>query len=182
MLTKFASWFAAALAASLYAGAPMHAGDLGTPLAPKPVWTAEGEQVYSSFGNSVASAGDVNGDGYADVVVGAPFVSHGESFEGRAFVYYGSAKGLPTLPDWIAEGDLEEAQFGSVVASAGDVNGDGYDDVLVGAPTFDHGKTSEGRAFLYLGSANGLALTPAWHAESHQKFARFGAAWRARAT
>lgn len=172
MLTRFITRIAAFLIASLWPAA--QAGDASPPLAPKPAWTAEGEQLYSSFGGSVASAGDVNGDGYSDVVVGSQFFSHGEYAEGRAFVYYGSAKGLPSVPAWSVESDQEEAQFGASVASAGDVNGDGYADVLVGAPTFDHGKKSEGRAFLYLGSATGLALAPAWHAESHQKFAWFG--------
>ena len=60
------------------------------------------------------------------------------------------------------------------MATAGDVNGDGYADVIVGAPNYDNGQTDEGRAFVYLGSAAGLAAAPAWTAESDQASARFG--------
>ena len=51
-----------------------------------------------SFGVSVGTAGDVNGDGYGDVIVGAPRYDNGETNEGRAFVYHGSATGLSASP------------------------------------------------------------------------------------
>ncbi len=174
MVGRFVPRIVASLTASVGFASPIHAQDASNPLASKPVWTVEGDQLYSNFGGSAASAGDVNGDGYADVVVGARFYKNGESFEGRAFVYFGSAKGLPFAPAWIAGSDPAMGQFGACVASAGDVNGDGFSDVIIGAPYFHDGKKGEGGAFLYLGSANGLALEPAWHAESHQKFAHFG--------
>ncbi len=231
----------------------------------------------------MATAGDVNGDGFADVIVGAYSFDNGQTDEGRAFVYRGSAGGLATTaawtaesdqggaqlgvcggdgggrerrrlrgrhrrrvllrqrpdrrgarvrlprlgggrsrtaaawtaesdqagavlrrlggdggrrerrrlrrrhrrgrpttttarptrggrssttarrrgsrrpPAWTAEGDQADAQFGCSVATAGDVNGDGYADVIVGATDFDNGQTDEGRAFVYHGSAAGLA-------------------------
>ena len=61
-------------------------------------WTAEGDQVGANFGDSVATAGDVNGDGYSDVLVGAHDYSNGEFREGRAFLYLGSATGLAAAP------------------------------------------------------------------------------------
>ena len=136
-------------------------------------WSAESDQAGARFGYSVATAGDVNGDGYDDVIVGAPFFYNGQGNEGRAFLYLGSASGLALIHSWRAESDQAGAQFGYSVATAGDVNADGYDDVIVGAP-FDNGQGNEGRAFLYLGSASGLALTDAWTAESDQAGARFG--------
>jgi hypothetical protein len=74
----------------------------------------------------VSSAGDVNGDGYADVIVGARYYAG----EGAAFVFLGSASGIGDRVASSAhvrlEAGQEGAQFGSSVSSAGDVNGDGY--------------------------------------------------------
>ena len=139
-----------------------------------PAWTAEGDQAVATFGYSVASAGDVNGDGYSDVIVGAPFYDNDESGDGRAAVYHGSPSGLSPVANWAADGNQAFCEFGATVAGAGDVNGDGFSDVIVGAPTFDNGFANEGRAFVYLGSAAGLAATPAWTAESDQDQAMFG--------
>jgi hypothetical protein len=143
-------------------------------LSTTPNWTAESNQEGARFGFSVASAGDVNGDGYSDVIVGAYQFANGEAFEGRAFVYHGSASGLSTTPNWTAESNQAGAEFGYSVASAGDVNGDGFSDVIVGAWLFDNGETDEGRAFVYHGSASGLSTTPNWTAESNQVNAQFG--------
>jgi len=79
------------------------------------------------FGGSVASAGDVDGDGFADVLVGAESSNGGT---GRAYVYRGSASGPVATPIEI-DGTSD---FGSLAAGAGDVNGDGFADILVGAP------------------------------------------------
>jgi hypothetical protein len=141
------------------------------PLMTSPAWTAEPDTANSLFGHSVATAGDVNGDGYSDVIVGAWGFSNAE---GRAFVYHGSASGLSLTPNWTAEGDQATALFGYSVAAAGDVNGDGFDDVIVGAIYYDNGSTNEGRALVYHGSALGLSLTPDWTAESDQALAELG--------
>ncbi|MBK6938576.1 MAG: FG-GAP repeat protein, partial [Planctomycetes bacterium] len=144
------------------------------PLATNPSWTAEGNRAGAYFGWPVASAGDVNGDGFSDVIVGAPRFDNGEAFEGKAFVYLGSATGLALTPAWTAESNQVGAEFGDSVASAGDVNGDGFSDIIVGAFGFSNGESNEGRAFVYLGSASGPALTPAWTAESNKIFGWFG--------
>ncbi len=136
-------------------------------------WTAEGDHISAQFGNSVGTAGDVNGDGYDDVIVGAGNAAHGSSQDG-AFVYHGSAGGLATAADWTAESNQAEAHFGYSVGTAGDFNGDGYDDVVVGAIYYDNGQIDEGRAFVYFGSAGGLAATPYWTPESDQAGANFG--------
>ena len=153
--------------ALLYLGS---ASGLGT----SATWTSESNQAAASFGFSLASAGDVNGDGYGDVVVGAPDYDNGATNEGRASVYLGSGSGLAASAAWTAESDQAEAEFGYTVASAGDVNGDGYGDVVVGAYGYDNGSTNEGRAFVYLGSASGLGTSAAWSAESDQVNAQFG--------
>jgi hypothetical protein len=125
----------------------------------------EGNQDNANFGYSVASAGDVNGDGYADVIVGAPFwenVSPSEVSEGAAFVFLGTATGVADNHTGNApmrfESDQAQANLGNSVASAGDVNGDGYADVIVGAPQFDNGHSNEGAAFVFLGSATAIAF------------------------
>ncbi|MBK9486168.1 MAG: FG-GAP repeat protein [Chitinophagaceae bacterium] len=60
----------------------------------------DADQASARFGHSVASAGDVNGDGYSDVIIGASDYDVGVNFnEGRTFVYYGSASGLSTAPN-----------------------------------------------------------------------------------
>ena len=108
----------------------------------------------------VGTAGDVNGDGYADVVVGAHFYNYsygGATDAGRAFVYHGSATGLSATADWTAESDQGGALFGFPVGAAGDVNGDGYADAMVGAILYDNGQRDEGRAFVYHGSGAGLS-------------------------
>ncbi|MBK7434211.1 MAG: FG-GAP repeat protein [Chitinophagaceae bacterium] len=113
------------------------------------------------MGISVAAAGDVNGDGYSDVIDGAYFYSNGQSNEGAAFVYHGSAAGLSLSPNNTPDdADQFAAQFGISIASAGDVNGDGYSDVIIGAWQYDDGLVDEGRAFVYHGSATGLSATP----------------------
>jgi hypothetical protein len=126
---------------------------------------------------SVGAAGDVNGDGYSDVIVGALFwVLSGDWIrdDGRAFVYLGSASGLGVTADWTASGDQVGALFGSSVGTAGDVNGDGYSDVIVGAQNYFNGESGEGLAFVYHGSASGLSVTADWTAEGNQLNASFG--------
>jgi len=137
-------------------------------------WTADGDQIDCWLGNSVSTAGDVNGDGYSDVVVGAYNYSNDQSSEGRAYVYVGSPSGLTSSPDWMAESDQVSGGFGYCVSTAGDINGDGYSDVIIGAHSYSNGHTYEGGAFLYHGSKSGLASTPSWTAEGNQEQAWFG--------
>lgn len=138
----------------LYYGGPVH-------LSTGRDWISGSFTASSRFGTCVASAGDVNGDGAMDLIVGAPEYSHPETGEGAVYLYYGAPG------DWIAEGNKDYASFGSSVSSAGDINGDGYIDVIVGAPLYDNGQYSEGRAFLYQGSKTGLHQDPDWTAESN---------------
>jgi hypothetical protein len=106
------------------------------------------------FGNSVAAAGDIDGDGFADLLVGAPSE---DGSTGRAYVYLGSASGPAAAPIEIDGA----SDFGSSVAGAGDVNGDGFADVLVGVPPPDASATSpQGTVSLYWGDATGPGSTP----------------------
>jgi len=98
----------------------------------------------SRFGDMVAGAGDLNGDGYADVVVSAA---------GGAYVFYGSSGGLPTTPSIALTAPSGVSGFGTAVAGAGDVNGDGYADLVVTAPPAN-------AAYIYFGGAAGVTNTP----------------------
>ena len=129
-------------------------------LSATPNWTATSDRFsVPEFGFSVASAGDVNGDGYKDIINGAPLYSNGQTAEGVALISHGSSTGLtpnpgsPSNAARLLEKDQAGASFGYAVASAGDINDDGYSDVIVGAPKYDNGETDEGAVFVYNGSA-----------------------------
>jgi hypothetical protein len=133
-------------------------------------WSAQGNQPAAQFGSAVASAGDVNSDGYDDVIVGA----RNFGGDGRAFVYLGSQSGLAMTPTWSASGGQTGMAFGVSAGSAGDVNGDGYGDVIVGANNYTNGQANEGALFLYLGSGSGLSSSPASIIEGGKANGSFG--------
>jgi FG-GAP repeat/Secretion system C-terminal sorting domain/FG-GAP-like repeat len=139
-----------------------------------PAAIIESNQAGASMGNSVASAGDVNGDGYSDIVAGAFNYDNGETDEGRVYVFHGSAAGINTTPAVIIESNQAGASMGNSVASAGDVNGDGYSDIVAGAFNYDNGETDEGRVYVFHGSAAGINSTPAVTMESNQALANMG--------
>lgn len=116
----------------------------------------EGGQIDARLGHALSSAGDVNGDGFGDIALGAYQYDKGSNNEGVVMIYFGSPNQINTIPDQILEGDQVEAQFGISVACAGDVNADGYADLIVGARYFDKGQNNEGAAFIYQGSRDGL--------------------------
>src|SRR5262245_57347836 len=142
--------------------------------APTPAWTFELNQAGAAVGICWAPAGDVNGDGFGDWLVGANLYDNGQNNEGAVFVFHGGAGSLSTTPATTLESNSANALFGFSATTAGDVNGDGYDDVVVGAYTFTNGQNQEGKAFLFQGSATGVNPTAAWSVESNQATANFG--------
>ncbi len=117
-----------------------------------PSKTLTGENTSDNFGISLIM-GDINGDGYADCVVGA---SGFNSNTGRVYIYYGSADGInsATSPSpQTRDGSTTSEYFGSPL-TLGDVNGDGYEDVAAGAPNYN---SHQGRAYIFHGGSSGIS-------------------------
>ncbi len=115
--------------------------------------TMTGTAIKDNFGYSVSGAGDVNADGYDDVIIGSV---NEDSYSGHAYVYLGSSSGVASTATTTLAGVATGDYFGVSVSGAGDVNADGYDDVIVGA----HGyRGFTGGASVYLGSSAGVSST-----------------------
>jgi Ca2+-binding RTX toxin-like protein len=121
-------------------------------------------------GASVSAAGDVNGDGFADLVVGAPLDNSRRGYDtGSSYVVFGKASGFSATLDLATlngangfrlNGATMRDESGRSVSAAGDVNGDGFDDLIVGANRADpYGKSYAGSSYVVFGKAAGFAAT-----------------------
>ncbi len=127
-------------------------------------FVANGINAFDFSGHSVSGAGDVNGDGLADVIVGA---RRANNIAGASYVVFGKAHGTAASLSDVAAGDGgfiitgidADDNSGFSVSGAGDVNGDGLADVIVGASYADPGGNSEaGESYVVFGKANGTAV------------------------
>ena len=110
------------------------------------------EFAAGEYGSAVSDAGDVNGDGHADVIVGSPWHDSSGIDSGSAFVYSGADGSVLFRLDGDSAGD----EFGTSVSGAGDANGDGVPDFLVGAPFDDVGASNTGSAWVFSGADGSL--------------------------
>ncbi len=120
----------------------------------------EGQDASDQSGSCIASAGDIDGDGYDDLLIGAQHRDIGKDADvGAVYVVTGSPAGAHLLADAtsILTGESAGDFAGRSLASAGDINGDGRDDFLVGAKTSDEGGESAGKSYLVLGPVSGSA-------------------------
>ena len=118
----------------------------------------------------MGTAGDVNGDGFSDVLVGAPGPE-----TGAAFLYLGSSAGLQLSPAWNQEIAQVDAFFGGAVGTAGDVNGDGFSDFIVSAFRYDGALNADiGAAWVFAGSDEEISGNAIWQGTSGQTGAEFG--------
>jgi len=130
-------------------------------------WTTlHGEAADDWFGQSVA-VGDLDGDGKAELVVGAPYNDRNGSAAGAVFIFHGASQ--PPLTLWkVLVGEAPNDQFGWSVACPGDMDGDGYGDVVVGARLHSViGKIAAGRAYLFRGGPSMDAIADgSWTGEA----------------
>ena len=126
----------------------------------------DGAAPYDFSGVSVASAGDVNGDGFDDVIIGATGADPGGESSGASYVVFGKAGGftssielssLDGASGFRLDGTAKYDLSGSSVASAGDLNGDGFGDLIVGAPGFDLAGKASGASYVVFGKAEDFA-------------------------
>ena len=108
--------------------------------------TMTGQTEENYFGISVSSAGDVNADGYKDVIVGA--IGY-DGTRGTAYIFFGGSP-MDSSADIVMNGEYYGNNFGYSVSSAGDVNLDGYSDVIVGAFGYNKG---DGKAYIFFGGS-----------------------------
>lgn len=120
-------------------------------------WTRSGSATSMYLGSALAGGGDLNGDGFGDLLVGSSGYTNGQANEGLVEAYFGSAAGPPTTAGWRIEGGIAGLGLGTSIAGAGDVDADGDSEILVGEPNYDGTATNIGRARLFLGSTSGPA-------------------------
>ncbi|MBN2543365.1 FG-GAP repeat protein [bacterium] len=122
----------------------------GTALDSDPDIVVRGENPMDFFGGTVSGIQDFNGDGYDDFISGGYHYSEVESVAGRAYLYL-SSEFPDTTPDLIMSGRIEDETFGDIVADPGDINGDGFGDLLVGASKNRDTGISTGVIYIYYG-------------------------------
>ena len=116
-------------------------------------------------GESVSGIGDFNGDGFNDVIIGAPGASPNGDNSGESYVIFGSANGFDSDLDlasldgsngFVLEGAIAGDKFGSAVGGSGDVNGDGLDDIIIGAPATDSDDERPGASYVIYGTTDNI--------------------------
>ncbi|MCB9682501.1 MAG: FG-GAP repeat protein [Alphaproteobacteria bacterium] len=138
--------------------------DARWPVTVDPVWRPwsgliRDLQPSSAFGRAVALAGDVNGDGFADALVGAPAFDGAAQAQGRVYLFLGGPAGLATTPAQTWTGLGAGDALGQTVVWAGDLDGDGHVDAAFGAPGGGTG-LREGAVWVLHGTGAGLEATP----------------------
>jgi len=125
-----------------------------------------GVSVLDEAGFSVSHAGDINGDGFDDILIGARYADPTAISTGVAYVVFGSAAGLPAdfslsmlngMNGFAIRGETDLDQTGFSVSAAGDVNNDTFDDIIIGAPTRDSNGISSGSSYVIFGKDTGFS-------------------------
>ncbi len=146
--------------ADIAAGAPLHSSNRGRAFlfngdinnitsgsATSSSFLVTGLNTSEEFGKYIAM-GDLNGDGYGDIIIGAPAFS---TSTGNVYIFHGSANGAATTPTRVIAGEATSSFFGSAITAA-DINGGGSDELVVGA----FGASGNGRVYVFNGGASGV--------------------------
>ena len=140
-------------------------------ISPDPILVLESSE-STEFGTGANANGDYNADGYSDLIYGEPGA---DNDTGAIYIHYGTVDGYASTPDLTFLGQHDGARFGASLAMVGDVDGNGYDDILVGAPNqYNDTGNSTGAVQLYSGFATGLNPTPIWMANGNTIGGLFG--------
>ncbi len=116
-------------------------------------------------GTSVRAAGDINGDGIDDLIIGAPGATTVAAFAGKSYLVFGSNQGLPNPLNLstlngnngiVINGESVSDYSGTSVSAAGDINGDGIDDLIIGAPDASPDVIYSGASYVVFGDDQGL--------------------------
>ncbi|MCK5833350.1 FG-GAP repeat protein [bacterium] len=109
----------------------------------------QGKIAGDRYGMTIASIGDINGDGYTDLAIGAPGSYQVSDFKGQVSIYLGGND--PTKAAFDLVGDKAGDRFGTAISACGDINGDGIDDFAVGASKNDDSGIDAGKVYIYFG-------------------------------
>ncbi|MEM2878815.1 MAG: FG-GAP-like repeat-containing protein [Candidatus Hadarchaeales archaeon] len=147
-------------------------GSSSLPQEKYPDLTFVSDLVNGHFGWCVATGNDFNGDRYPDIAVGTYAWYSSEWSEGKAWIFWGGPT-MDNIPDWTYESNKSDTDFGGSLKSAGDVNGDGYSDLIVGARSWDGMYDNTGKVFIFLGGSN-MDNQPDFFYETNRSGANLG--------
>jgi hypothetical protein len=130
-----------------------------------PAWQYQTSERDAAFGQALVIAGDLNGDGLADIAIGSPRLRSPDQFNltGRVEIFLGSARGLGTAPSSTLSGSEPDSGYGFALAAVGDIDRDGFGDLAIGSGQPDtngvlgSGPAEEGQVVIYRGGGKGTA-------------------------